>query len=77
MLTFCGRQPLRRGERHNALVKQKTGFVTWGLLVSGDAQGGGREVLTWSKGLTFRTVSILVGREDVGVKVLQLLDTQG
>lgn len=80
MLTFCGHQPLWRGERHNALIQQKPGFVTWGLLVSGEymlcCEGDRR--FNIEQGIHFQNnVSILVGHEDVVVNLSQLLDTSG
>lgn len=56
------------------------GFVTWGLLVSGEyllcCEGDRR--FNIKQGINFQNkVSILVGHEDVVVKLSQLLDTSG
>ena len=77
---FCGHRPLWRGERHCALVKQKPGFVTWSLLVSGEfllCYEGDRR-FNIEQGVNFQNkVSIPVGHEDMVVKLSQLLDTWG
>ena len=56
------------------------GFVTWGLLVSGEyllcCEGDRR--FNIKQGINFQNkVSILVGHEDVVVKLSRLLDTSG